>query len=101
MNDLSKTGLSRETIQKIHSIFSNCSEIKKSYSLGTFKNGSDIDLTIDSNELTLTTFLKIENELDDLLLPYKIDLSMMHKIDDAKLLEHINRIGIVFFVCLR
>jgi hypothetical protein len=40
---------------------------------------------------------KIENEIDDLLLPYKIDLSIFHKIENHQLLEHIKRIGKVFY----
>ncbi len=47
--------------------------------------------------MNLSTLLKIENELDDLLLPYKIDLSIFHKIEDLDLIEHINRVGIVFY----
>ncbi len=38
-----------------------------------------------------------DNELDELLLPYKIDLSVNHKIENKDLLEHINRIGIVVY----
>lgn len=102
MVDLTKTGISLEAIQKIHSVLLEYPEIKKvilygSRALGTFKNGSDIDLAIDSSELSLTTLLKIENELDDLLLPYKIDLSIMQKIENHELIEHIKRVGICFY----
>jgi len=41
--------------------------------------------------------LKPENELDDLLLPYKIDLSLLHQTDDPDLLDHIRRAGVVFY----
>ncbi len=47
--------------------------------------------------LTLTQMLKIENELDDLLLPYKIDLSLFHVLDNAELIDHIRRVGVVFY----
>ena len=47
--------------------------------------------------MNLSTLLKIENELDDLLLPYKIDLSIFDKIEDPGLIEHINRVGTVFY----
>jgi predicted nucleotidyltransferase len=102
MNDLKKTGLSEETISKINNIFSAYSKVNKvilygSRAMGTAGNGSDIDLTIDSQELTLTSLLKIENEIDELLLPYKIDLSIMQKIDNEQLLSHIQRVGIIFY----
>jgi hypothetical protein len=41
--------------------------------------------------------LKIENEIDDLLLPYEIDLSLFHKIENPQLIDHINRVGKVFY----
>lgn len=47
--------------------------------------------------LNLTEQLRIENELDDLLLPYKIDLSVYHHIQNADLIDHIDRVGVVFY----
>lgn len=47
--------------------------------------------------LTLSDLFKIETELDDLLLLYKIDLSVYHKIENQELIRHIDRIGLVFF----
>ncbi|MCU7491014.1 MAG: nucleotidyltransferase domain-containing protein [Ignavibacteria bacterium] len=65
---------------------------------GNFKNGSDIDLTLEGDELELDTLLKILNELDELDLPYKIDLSIYSAISNNDLLEHINRVGITFYL---
>lgn len=64
---------------------------------GNYHAASDIDLALLGSELTLSTLLKIENALDDLLLPYKIDLSIMHHIENPEFLEHINRVGVVFY----
>jgi len=36
--------------------------------------------------------------IDDLLLPYKFDLSIFSNIDDPEVLEHIRRVGIVFYL---
>ena len=36
---------------------------------------------------------KIDMELDDLLLPYKIDLSLFRQIDNPNLIDHIERVG--------
>jgi predicted nucleotidyltransferase len=97
------TGLSIKTIESIQGIFKKYQKIESvfiygSRAKGNFKNGSDIDLTIDGAELTLTDLFKIENELDDLFLPYKIDLSLIHHIESAELLEHIKRVGKVFYL---
>jgi hypothetical protein len=40
---------------------------------------------------------QIENELDDLLLPYKIDMSIFSQIDNPDLVSHIARVGQVFY----
>ncbi|MCF8358302.1 MAG: nucleotidyltransferase domain-containing protein [Prolixibacteraceae bacterium] len=68
-----------------------------SRAMGNFKAGSDIDLVIIDNGLEFSELLKLENQLDDLLLPYKIDISLKRQISNEKLLEHINRVGKVFY----
>jgi predicted nucleotidyltransferase len=95
-------GLQQTTIDKINRIFSTRPHIEAvtiygSRAKGTFRNGSDIDLTIEGDTVTLSELLKLENELDDLLLPYKIDISLLHQIDDPELLDHIRRAGVVFY----
>ncbi len=35
--------------------------------------------------------------LDDLLLPYTIDLSIFSDISDADVVEHIQRVGVTFY----
>ncbi|MBL7671414.1 MAG: nucleotidyltransferase domain-containing protein [Bdellovibrionaceae bacterium] len=95
-------GLSQEKIQKINSVFQSHPLIEKvvlygSRAKGNYKPGSDIDLTISAPEMTLSELLKIENEIDDLLLPNKVDLSLIHKIDNQNLIDHIQRVGVVFY----
>ena len=58
-------------------------------------NVFDIDLSLKGKTLTLSLLFKIEIELDDLLLPYKIDLSIYHKIENSDLINHIKRVGII------
>lgn len=47
--------------------------------------------------LNIKTLQKIENDLDDLFLPYKIDLSLYRQINNTDLLDHIRRVGKVFY----
>ncbi len=68
-----------------------------SRAIGRARLGSDIDLCIESETLTLTELLAIENEIDDLLLPWNVDLSIRNKIDNPDLLKHIDLVGIEFF----
>ena len=96
-------GLKENHIKDIHSVFSRYSSVEKvliygSRAKGNYHAASNIDLTLYGDGLTLDTLLKIENELDDLLLPYKIDLSIFHKIENPDLIDHINRVGKEFYV---
>jgi predicted nucleotidyltransferase len=61
---------------------------------GTFKPGSDVDLTLLGEGLTTRDLGTIEDELDDLLLPMKMDLSIFEHIAHVPLREHIERVGI-------
>lgn len=97
-----KYGLTEETIQAINQAFSRFSSIDSavlygSRAKGNFRPNSDIDITLKGSTIDLTTLFKIENELDDLMLPYKIDLSVYHNIDNQDLIDHISRVGVEFY----
>jgi uncharacterized protein len=65
---------------------------------GSYKNGSDIDLTLHVGaDLTLTVIYRILDDLDELLLPYTIDLSIFNDIGDPEVIEHIQRVGVTFY----
>ena len=94
----SRFGLSADTLGKLRMVFSRHARVKQvilygSRAKGNFRPGSDIDLTIRGENLTLSDLLKLEQEIDDLLLPYKIDLSLFDHIDNPDLLDHIRRVG--------
>jgi len=95
-------GLRPSAIEKVRAVFSRHPEVERvilygSRAKGNYRPGSDIDLTICGESVTLSQLLRIEHELDELLLPYKIDLSLHHKIDNPHLLEHIKRVGQLFY----
>lgn len=97
-----KYGLKKQTIAQINSVFAHYPEVEQvilygSRAKGTYKNGSDIDLTLKGNNLDLTVINKISDEIDDLFLPYSFDISIFNQITNADLIDHINRVGIVFY----
>lgn len=99
MNNTIKFGLEPKTIEALKAIFIKHQQIKKvllygSRAKGNYKNGSDIDLALVAPTLTFTELLKIENEIDDLMLPYKVDLALYHLIENIELIKHIDRVGI-------
>ena len=96
-------GLSQSTIQKIRSVLSHYPQVEIAILYGSrakcnYKNGSDIDLTLQGNaDLTLSVIYRILDDLDELLLPYTIDLSDLKDISDPDLIEHIQRVGVTFY----
>lgn len=97
-----KFGLKPSMVMQMNEVFACFPEVGQvilygSRAKGSFKRGSDIDLCLIGDELTTPTLLKIDTALDDLLLPYKIDLSIRHHIDNIELLSHIERVGTRFY----
>ena len=95
-------GLKSKHINAINSVFKGLPEVEKailygSRAKGNYQNGSDIDLTLTGKNLTISKQFNIAAKLDDLLLPHKIDLSIYHKIDNQELIDHINRVGVIFY----
>ncbi len=97
-----KHGLPQSAVQKIRAILSRYPQVEKailygSRAKGNYKNGSDIDLTLRGADLTLNVIYKILDDLDELLLPYTIDLSIFNDIRDPDVIEHIQRVGVTFY----
>jgi predicted nucleotidyltransferase len=95
-------GLSDENILKIRNVFAKFAEVEKviiygSRAKGNYRYNSDIDLTLVGEQLSLNVQFRIDESLDDLLLPYKIDLSLFNQISNPDLVEHIQRVGVVFY----
>ncbi|MEY4568855.1 MAG: hypothetical protein RLZZ398_294 [Verrucomicrobiota bacterium] len=95
-------GLPNDTVEQIRAVFARYPEVRQailygSRAMGTQRDGSDIDLTLTGKDLTLKILSRIETELDDLLLPYEFDLSIRRQIKNDSLLNHIERVGILFY----
>lgn len=92
------SGLTMKEISDIQAVFSNYHQIEKvllygSRAMGNYKPTSDIDFTLKGKDIDLSLQTKIEFDLDDLMLPYKFDISVYDKIDNPEFLDHINRVG--------
>ena len=95
-------GLTSETVDRIRSVLARFPEVEKavlygSRAKGNYKRGSDIDLTLFGSGLKASVLSQINSGLDDLLLPYKIDISIFAKISHSDLIDHIRRVGVVFY----
>jgi predicted nucleotidyltransferase len=95
-------GLPGRAVAQIHRVLSQFPEVEKgvlygSRAKGNFKRGSDIDLTLHGRFLDSRILGRVDDELDDLLLPYRFHLSIFSKISHADLIDHIRRVGVVFY----
>lgn len=98
-----KFGLDLNVIEKISKVLSSFPQVDKavlygSRAKGTYQNGSDIDLTLfGRSDLTLQVLNHINSQLDELMLPYTIDLSIFYHIKDEDVINHIERVGMTFY----
>ena len=95
-------GLPQKAVEGIRRVLADHPEVDKamlygSRAKGNYRKGSDIDLALQGKGLDLQKLSRISSELDDLLLPYEIDVSIMHDIDNDALIEHIERVGVEFY----
>ncbi len=95
-------GLPMEVVSMIGGVLAGHPEVESailygSRAKGNYKPGSDIDLALVGDHLAHRDLLKIMGELDELLLPYTIDLSIFHTIDHEGLRDHIQRVGQEFY----
>ncbi|MDZ4161964.1 MAG: nucleotidyltransferase domain-containing protein [Burkholderiales bacterium] len=96
---LRQTGLPDTALQALTQCLGAHTDIEQvwlygSRAMGRYRPGSDIDLCVQAPNLTLQGLWQLETELDDLLLPWQIDLCVWHQLNHPELMAHIRRVGI-------
>ena len=91
-------GLPAGAVDRLRSVFAADPRVRRalvygSRALGRQRPASDIDIALDAPELPFSEFLRMGNAIDDLLLPWQVDLALLTKIDNPSLLDHIARVG--------
>ena len=99
---VAKLGLSQTTLDKLNSVFKQHGAIDLvliygSRAKGNYRPGSDIDLTIKGSVLEFAELMQIEDQIDDLFLPYTVDLSQYNQLTNAGLIAHIDRVGVMIY----
>ena len=95
-------GLSDNILESIIEVFTQYLEIDEvilygSRAKGNYKKGSDIDLALVGQNITIYDLQNILLGLDDLYLPYEFDLVIFKNIKNEELVGHINRCGITIY----
>jgi len=96
------TGLPEAAIAAIRQVLVSHPEVEAavlygSRALGRHRPASDIDLTLIGPAISAAALARIEADLDDLLLPWMIDLSWLASIQHPALLAHIERAGMELY----
>lgn len=96
-------GLSQKHLATIRAIYAKYPEIKKvlvygSRALGTYRAGSDIDMTIISDKpFPEERLMSVMSDFDDSNLPFLIDISGFSSLSNKDLIDHIARFGKVIY----
>ncbi len=96
--DAATFGLSHAILQQLCAEFARTPAILRvlvfgSRAKGNYRPGSDIDIALMAPKLTAAQLGELENRLDDLLLPYQIDLCHFDTLQNPALIDHIQRVG--------
>ena len=99
---MQKTGLSVETLGLLQNVFRkhlNVEQVKLygSRAKGTYNERSDIDLAAYGKALNRFMIADVLLDLDDLDIPYLIELQNFQDLKNRRLIEHIGRVGVVIF----
>ena len=95
-------GLPLVAVQRICSTLARFPAIEQatlygSRAMGRYRPGSDIDLTLSGDGLDGRLLAQVDGALDDLLLPWRFDLSLRAQLQSPALLDHIERVGQVLY----
>lgn len=94
--------LPERVIEQIRTVLARHPEVEKATLYGsrakrTHRRGSDIDLSLKGRRLNDRLLTRIATELDDLLLPWQIDLCHFDRLTHVELIAHIHRVGEVWY----
>ena len=95
-------GLKEEEEQILKSIFSKYENLNKvvvygSRAKGTFNERSDVDLVITESNIDRPLIGQIISEINNSNFPYLVDIQDFSTLKNKQLIEHINRVGQVFY----
>lgn len=96
---MAQFGIDNNELRKIKSAIASVEGVDKAILYGSRAKGchkpfSDVDISLVGKDLSIKDLLYLHTVLDDMLLPYEIDINIFDRITNDKLKEHILRCGI-------
>ena len=97
-NKKNEFGIDAETLRRLSEILLSDQKVSKalifgSRSKGDFQKGSDIDIALSGSKISIEDILSMKIRLEQLMLPYTVDLIRFENISNQELKEHIKRVG--------
>ena len=91
-------GIPEHRQHQLHQLFAAQPRIEAvwlfgSRAIGRYQEGSDIDLCLEAPQLSHDDRLRLMAAIDDLLLPWSVDLLLRHELP-ADLEAHLQRVGV-------
>lgn len=98
-------GLKDGDIETIIAVLKKYSQVEQalifgSRAKGNYKPGSDVDIVLKGDVYDITTEISFSLN-EESILPYKFDVLDYNSISNENLIDHINRVGIVFYEKMR
>ncbi len=95
-------GLTVRDMTTIQSIFESYPEVETvlifgSRAKGNYKLGSDVDLAIMNEGVSIKRMAQLRSDFEESSLPYVIDLVHFPKVDHQEFIDHISRVGAPFY----
>ena len=88
--------------EEIRAVFRRHPEVERatlfgSRAKGSFREGSDIDLALEGDALEGRHLATMLGELEETPIPQKVDLLLKKTLRHQELMDHIERVGVVFY----
>lgn len=95
-------GLGADNLRAIVTVLSSVKNVQRaliygSRAKGNFRSNSDIDIMVEGERLTIGDLSMIDARLDDLLLPWQIDLCARNRVGNKALLDEVDKWGVVVY----
>ena len=99
---MTNIGLDEKTLLALTQVFAKYPAVEQvklygSRAKGTFHERSDIDLMVFGHGIDRFAIARMLMDLDELNIPYLVDLQNYHELKNRQLIEHIDRVGVVIY----
>ena len=97
-----KDAVPSSVAEEIRAVFRRHPEVQRatlfgSRAKGNFREGSDIDLALEGDALEGWHLASMLGELEETPIPQRVDLLLKKTFRHQELLDHIERVGMVFY----